>query len=196
MPHSTFSPVERGKTWLDGVTAEGDENPRAGQEFEFTDNDEGNSTGRTCVLRFVKNNSGGAVFAKTLVLLDVTGKEIIGTSNNDYDLRVAVVDDQLASGGCPNGDFVMVHVRGPAMCLTQIAASGDNVIGAGDPVRGTTINAATTASTTVGRIQSAELTSSVTVATSENRAIIGRAMTARTTNNTAADVLVDLDIRF
>lgn len=186
-------PFKRGQTYFGGAPADsGDGAGILGQEFTFVDDTHG--TKRMVTLRAVRNSAGVTVYPKRLVILNALGTAITGTAATDSATRIAPVDEKLsASAGCAANDICFVVVKGLALCKTQLANDTQNVIAAGDLVAAQTINAATTAGTTVGRVRSRALTSSVTVATTERDCIFGKAVSAVATSNvTDTDVLVDV----
>lgn len=191
---SNAAPFERGATFLGGRTAEGGESVPVGQDYEFPDDRYG--TKRTVRCRLVKNTSGVTVLPGTLVLLNTLMTECIGVVNHEYlEGPQAPVDDHLGPNGVPTGDWFYIVTRGPNVGKNQIAEHNDNIIDAGERIRATTVDAATTAAVTVGRIQAVEVTSSVTVAQNELRSVLGRAVTAAATSGvTDTDLLVDWDI--
>ena len=194
---------ERGKTWYDGATPtanapaislEGqmrrvdDENPPTATDSTVT-----RRSGRQVVLRLVKNISGITLAPKRLVTwaAGFRGRRVDGYCTADYAECAGVVDDHYTNG-IPDDDLGYIVVSGPVLILTSLAANAENVISEGDVL--VALTAATSQATTSGRFVSAGLTSSVTVAQNVERGKIGRAMSAKTTANTNADCLVDLEI--
>lgn len=148
----------------------------------------------TCIL--VRNSSGVALLPKMLVTWKsgARGKEVDGYGDFAPDAASAgVVDEWLPSTGVPNGDLFWLVVEGPTLCLTAKEADGTNVINVDDFLVSVTA-AASTHSTTAGRvipaISVAGVTTNITFAQSSNLHKIGRAMSAKTTANTNANVLV------
>ena len=187
------APFQRGQTYFKGAPdTSTDANGILGMEYEIVDDTYG--TGRKITVRAVRNSSTVTVYPKRLVILNALGTAITGTAATDSITRVAPVDEKLsASAGCVANDICFVVVKGLALCKTQLANDTQNVVAAGDLVAAQTINAATTAGTTVGRVRSRALTSSVTVATTERDCIFGKAVSAVATSNvTDTDILVDV----
>lgn len=188
-------PFRRGDT-LYGATPDdtNKDNHLLGQEFWFTDDTYGG--GRHIKLRVVRNASGVTVHGKKLAVLNALGTTILGLAATDAVQRVAPIDEKLTSAGCLSNDICYVVVKGPALCLTQIAVIAANVIAAGDVVNAVTINT-TTGAITAGRIKTRALSSSVTANGAENDGVFGRAISAAATSgNTATDLLVDVDVAF
>lgn len=191
----TFLPFDRGDTYFGGApTNANDGEHLLGQEYTLMDDQHG--TGREVTLRAVRNSSTVTLYGKSLVRLNALGTEIIGVETEEYtEARVVPLDELLPSGGVAANDICFVVVKGPALCQDQIAQASENIISAGSLVRATTINAATTAGATGGRVQAVEVTSSVTVAQQEIKAAIGRAISTQGTsgaNDSARDFLIDV----
>ena len=201
MPRTEAPPFERGQTFygqspvpaidtnnLGGVQHEG-------KIWEFEDIDyssgvgaKGTRTGRMVKCMCVRNASGIALLPQRLAVLQLSG--LLFTGRVDGYAKVAPaanraypIDEFLPAAGCPNNDMCWVVVEGPAMCLTDIAAL--NSIVAGDPLIAQT--AATSQCTTAGRIILMDMTS-----LTQRFGMVGYALSAKTTNNTAASILVDV----
>jgi hypothetical protein len=197
-------PFPRGSTAFGGTPDNSTYgNHLLGQEFCQVDTIYG--TGRFVWLRAVRNLIGTpkpAVFAKTLAIMDPTGTTITGVTNLDAQGAggvtgeygpIAPVDELLTSAGCAYQDICYVVVEGPALCLTAMSNTADNVINVGDWVNAQTYNTTTGAVTTGGRIKTRLLTSSVTVQTTESEGVFGRAMSSiATSGQTNTGVLVDV----
>jgi len=187
-------PFKRGQTYYGGTpTGTDDGNALLGQEYTMIDDTY--STGREITLRVVKNSTGAstAVFGKTLALLNAQGTEIIGIARTDAARPVALIDEKLGTAGCLTDDLCYVVVKGPALGKTQIAVADANVMAAGDLVNCATINVATTASTTGGRLKTRALSSAVTAAQLEAEGVIGRAISAIATSGvTDSTILIDV----
>lgn len=188
-------PFKRGQTYYGGAPSDSEDgNALLGQEYTMIDDTYG--TGREIVLRVVKNSISGApaVFGKTFAILNATGTEILGVGATDAVRPIALVDEKLGTAGCAGNDLCYVVVKGPALGKTQIAAGvTTTVIAAGDLVNCVTINVATTATTTGGRVKTRALSSAVTAAQAEAEGVIGRAISAvATSGNTDTSVLIDV----
>jgi hypothetical protein len=195
----------RGKTYLSGPNRTPDSTATQSKGIEgivkvFKDVDYSVSGGVnqlrsvndvTCI--FVRNSSGVALLPKRLVTWKSgqRGKQVDGYARLDWTDVAGVVDEWLPTAGVAANDYFWLVVKGPTLCTT--AASGDalNVIGVDDNLVSLTA-AASTHSTTSGRVQSFVVggTTNITAAYSQILNTIGKAMSAKTTANTNADVLV------
>jgi len=108
----------------------------------------------------------------------------------------------LPSGGVPNGDLFYVIVE-DANCLVTTSTAGDatNVIAAGQVLYAETANGSTNA-TLPGRVVAHNAAGTFSAAqTTDGTSFkiilnsIGRAKSAKTTGQTAGDLLVDLCIK-
>ena len=104
------------------------------------------------------------------------------------------VDEFLPSAGVAVNDLFWIVMQGPAIVLTGIACDAGNVITEGDRVVAAT--GATSQATTAGRVRTHDQD---TAANSTGSALanqifnaIGAALSAKTTANTNADLLVDV----
>ena len=144
----------------------------------------------------VRNVSGIALLPKRLVTLQKTGTDgkfflgrVDGYATVTADGPAYPVDEFLTSAGVPNNDLFWIVVRGPATVLTDIAAAAGNVINVGDSV--VALTAATSQATTAGRIAAQLLTGATALLANQVQNRVGRALSAATTSNTAADLLID-----
>ena len=146
----------------------------------------------TCIL--VRNRSGIALLPKRIVKWKSgsEGKEVDGYCAVDFECVAGVVDEHLPAAGVPANDLFWIAVKGPSLVLTDLANSAANVHAVGRPF--TALTAATSQATTAGRAQAFAVTTTVTSVMSIAFNKIGRAMSAKTTNQTNADLLVNLDI--
>jgi len=171
-----------------------------GKEWEFEDINPTTKTarldGRKVRCRCVRNVSGGALLPKRLALLqDTAGKNsgrVAGYASGtaaDTPQQGYPIDEFLPAAGVPANDLFWIVVEGPAVVLTSLAdmatdlAVGEFVVAA---------TAATSQATTAGRVIP-QLLSGATArlaANIQNR--VGRAHTAKTTQNTHAEVLIDV----
>lgn len=179
-------PFQRGATY--GVTDETQAVHLEGREYIHQDTEYG--TGMNVRVRVVRNRSGAALVGRRAVSfattagkheVEVSGYAAVGSA------RAYVVDDLLTS--VPDKDLFFVVVEGP--CLAKTALSGDvsNLIVQGDYLHAMT--AATTGATTAGRLAAATLTGATSVLASQIANVVGRAMSAKTTANTNADILIN-----
>lgn len=149
-------------------------------------------TGQYRRVRIVRNVSGVALLPKMLVRFDTAagkvGARVIGyartTAAEGYP-----VDEYLPTAGVPNNDLFYIVIEGPATVLTSKAASAVNVIGVNAWVVAATA-AASTHSTTAGRVEVQDLTGATALLADQVQNRVGRALTAKTTANTDADLLL------
>ena len=202
----------RGQTLLSGagrtLAATGQAEKLEGILKEFNDRDS-TSTARVkplrsqakVVMRLVRNVSGIALLPKRLCVWK-TGKryrQVNGYSYDDHAETAGVVDECLPSAGVPNNDLFWLAVKGPHLVRTAMEGNVLNYMNEGDVL--TSLTAVTSQSTTAG-VCRALLVNGMTATTTQAVSIclnnIGRALTARTTANTAGTTvgftLVDLDI--
>ena len=193
---------ERGNTFFGiGVTADSlSGGQHEGSEYQWEDVDYSNTSGplvkphRTelpVVTRIVRNKSGFAVLPKRAVRLKVTNHgQIDGYVAVEAAGPCVVVDEHLPSAGCADNDLCHVVVEGPSLVTTSIAADAGNVINAGDRVVGAT--GATSGATTAGRVKVQDLTGATAPLANNVQNAIGIAMSAKTTANTASDLLIQV----
>jgi hypothetical protein len=214
MPDNVVSLPQRGKTYLTGPNRTADSTGTVSKAIEgivkvFKDLDYGTtytptkaprSGGEvTCIL--VRNASGMALLPKMAVTWKsgLRGKQVDGYADFSPDRAIAgIVDEWLPTTGCPNNDYFWLTVRGPTLALTALPGDETNVISVDDWLVNST-GAASTHSTTSGRViplipPTAGLTTNITFAQSSNLYKFARAMSAKTTGNTNADILVYVDL--
>jgi hypothetical protein len=195
-------PFPRGQTGLEiqasstGSTA--DLTQYEGKEWWFEDVDPVNKTTRTnqfVKCRVVRNTGTFALRPKRVARFSLA-PNANGSFGSQIDGYAAVtaercypVDEYLPSGGVGVNDLCWIVTEGPALCLTDLAALG-SVIDIGDKVVSQT--AATSGATTAGRVVEQVLTGATSPLAVQIMHYIGHAMTARTTNNTDADILVNV----
>lgn len=206
-------PFARGTTYM-GLTETIDTANLAGinlegKEYIFEDLDPRGAAGSVAVrtnrpvrCRIVRNMAGTTLFAKYCGQQGVTA----GKVNVYLSGLVAVgatrgfpIDEYLPAAGVRNGDLCYVVIEGPALVRTSLAANAENVINLGDTL--VALTAATSGATTAGRVIVRNTTlTNVTAAANfdastfannvQNR--IGMALSAATTANTNADLLIDI----
>jgi hypothetical protein len=103
-----------------------------------------------------------------------------------------VVDEWLPSAGVVDDDLFWIVRKGPTLVLTDLAGGAANVITSGANL--VALTAATSQATTAGRVQEYAFTTNVTALQSQVLNRLGKAMSAKTTANTNADLLVDLQL--
>lgn len=122
------------------------------------------------------------------------GRQVDGYCSVTNEACAGVVDEFLTSSGVAVNDLFWIVVKGPTLMLTGLAGDSTNVINVDDILGALT--AATSGATTAGRVGVVALTATSTGTTdgSLGNALFnsfGRALSAKTTANTNADILVD-----
>lgn len=151
--------------------------------------------------RIVRNCSGVTLQGGMVVYYSVPGKRVGGKGYITAQKIAGVVDSHLGTTGVRDGDLFHIVVDGAVLCKTPIAP-GDIIstnIAVGDNLFALT--AATSGATTAGRLRASpashstlELTDTANSLYIGNfmRNVVGVAMSAATTANTNADLLVDV----
>lgn len=201
---------ERGKTFygpavpdsaaLQGVDLEG-------REFEMEDYDYASTarplplrTRNTMVrVRIVRNVSGISLLPKRLARFTTTAGAASLTRVDGYgyataDAVVAPIDEFLPAAGVQNNDLFYVVMDGPCLFLTDLAGAANNVINVGGVL--VALTAASSQATTAGRVAPQDLTGATALLGAQIQNRLGRALSAKTTANTNADVLVNFTGRF
>lgn len=214
MARNENPPFGRGETYYQGRTIDSNDlggTHLEGMEWEFEDLDysvQGVKTprsGKRVRCRLVRNASGIALLPKRAVIYQETAgnflKRVDGYGNITADMIAGIVDEWLPSAGVSANDLFWIVVEGPTNCLTDLAGADNNVIGIADHI--IALTAATSQATTAGRVYSwnAALTFTSTQTTDGTLGkvlhnIIGQSLSAKTTANTNASVLVDLKKRW
>lgn len=208
--------LERGSTWYAGRTidtANYEGIDREGETKIFEDLVWTGSTGskssrtnaRQVTCRLMRNVSGVTLYAKQLVQVDPTNpNRITGRSTVLFQQDVYPIDEFLPASGVPNGDMCWVVISGPAKVLTPMTGAEFNAasIAAGDPIGAATTNGGSTAAGSTapaGRVAAPSypnvaLTTSAQYAqiVRDVRGVIGIAMSAMTSGQTNADLLIDI----
>jgi hypothetical protein len=163
------------------------------REFEDLDYDDvkrGRRTNHIVRCRWVKNSSGIALLPGYLVVFKA------GTNRTEVDgyarltaADAVVADEWLPAAGVPNGSYFWVVVHGPTVCITDPAAGANNLLPE-DTVLVALTAAASTVSTTAGRIAPQDLTGATAVLGGQIQNALGRAMSAKTTANSNAEILM------
>lgn len=188
MPSQEFMHFPAGETHFGGSPDNSTDGGNIlGEEIQTRDRWHG--TGRLRTWRIVRNSSGIALEPKRLVLLNADGTEIIGYANAPSD-KAFPIDDQLSSSTTvATNDICLVGVKGPHVCLTDLANYAADVA-AGDYL--TPQTAATSQATTAGRVVLQAITSNVTAMQTLARGVFGRAISTALTSDTNSDLLVDV----
>lgn len=149
----------------------------------------------------VRNSSGISLLPKMAVVWKsgARGKEVDGYTTARPSAAIAgIVDEFLPSTGVANNDYFWLVVKGPCMCKTAVPGDEHNSIGMDVWLVNVTAQHSTF-STTAGRVGPQILptsgeTTNITFAASEKAHRLGRAMSAKTTGNTDANILVFVDL--
>lgn len=199
-------PFPRGSTFYNGGTIDsanlGGENLE-GTIWEFEDIDlsatssgvRSARTNRPVKCMIVRNQSAGALLPKRLVTLKTTDGgtytgEVDGYATTTAQGPAFPVDEWLPAAGVPQYDLFYVVIEGPATVLTDLAGAANNVHSVGGWV--VALTAATSGATTAGRVAPQDLTGATALLGNQIQHRIGRALTAKTTANTNADMLIDV----
>lgn len=198
-------PFGRGETYYSGRTidtADLEGVSLEGIEKEFEDVDHSTSppsprSSRKVVCRIMRNMSTVALLGKTLGIVDPTNpNRIIGNVKTGAAPHCVAIDEFLPAAGVPYGDLCWVVVSGPTTLKTPPGGSFAANIAAGDwlvsstGASGTTAAAATTNDNGRVAAMSAGATNNVNLTDIVNR--FGKALSAKTTGNTNADILVHM----
>jgi len=103
-----------------------------------------------------------------------------------------IVDPYLKAAGVRDDDIFWLVRKGQVNVKTSLAGNAENVISEGDILYALT--AATSQATTAGRVIAFAATTGTTSALQQLYNRIGRALSAKTTAQTNADVTVDVNI--
>jgi hypothetical protein len=181
-------PFARGSTF--GATATTDAVHLDGKEYIHQDRYYG--TGMFVRVRICRNNSGQAILPKTAVKFNLTagkGRYDVAGSSTVTAEPSGIADEFLPTSGVPDKDLFYVVVEGPTIARTSMAGSAENVITVGDKLHALT--GATTGATTAGRVYTALFTGATSVLAGQIQNVVGTALSAKTTANTNADVLIN-----
>lgn len=156
-------------------------------------------SGDRCLAILVRNTSGSTLLPGQAVswASGYRGRRVDGLVRTTAAPVAGIVDDHLAAAGVRNGDMFWLIVGGPCLCKTSLAGNAENVISQEGAL--VALTAATSGATTAGRVvaqsltASSQLTDYSSVINQANN-LIGHAMSAKTTGNTNADVLVYLQL--
>ncbi len=225
MSEALLKKVGRGRTWFGATeTIDTSATYRQADQFRGTIATFPNKASATSeTLRnskpvkaiFVRNDSGITLLPKYAVQwtssargLSVSG-HCFGASDASTECA-GIVDDWLPSTGVRNKDYFWVIVEGECLALTSAITGelqGDTTgIGIGDALCCAVSAAASTSasnSTQAGRVRNFNRAGTWTVTQATTGGIaglfnlnrIGRALSAKTTGNTNAEILVELGIR-
>jgi hypothetical protein len=143
------------------------------------------------VCMLVRNEAAAAVLPKRVVSWKSgqRNKQIDGYCKVTDEACAGVVDEFLTSAGAAVHDLFWIVVQGPTLMMTSLAGNAENVINLDDLLGALT--AVTSGATTSGRVAVQALTGATAVLGNQIVNGFGRALSAKTTANTNADILVD-----
>lgn len=192
----------RGKTWLSGnsgrTLTSNMSDHLEGTTKVFDDMDPAVTSGartrrsnRQCTCMLVRNVSAGVLLPKRVVTFKAGyfGKQVDGYCDVGAELCAGVVDEFVSSAGVAVNDLFWITVKGPTLMLTDLAGGANNPISELD--RLVALTAATSGATTAGRVVTQSLAGATGVLAGAIQNSFGVAMSAKTTANTNADILVD-----
>ena len=191
-------PFPIGTTYTDGGTVVSTDGANLeGKEFEIEDLDY-SATGvppqRSNLykrVRVVRNTSGIALLPKRLGSLKAgTPGQVDGYGTTTAQGQCFPIDEFLAAAGVPNNDLFYITVAGYATVLTDLGGAANNVISVDNWI--IALTAATSQATTAGRAQSQMLTGATALLGDQVQHRIGRALSAKTTANTDASLLINV----
>jgi hypothetical protein len=200
MADKVSSLPRRGKTYSGGTPSSiGQSVGLEGYVQEFKDEVKVGSgvlsqrSGQVTKAMLVRNVSGFALLPgrSAAWAAGYRGRRVDGYTRTTAQEVAGYVDDKLPSTGVADDDLFWLLRKGPALIKTPNAGGAGNVFAEGDVL--VALTAATTGAVTAGRPAVLDLS----VATNTGAAIvnrIGRVMSAMTTAQTNADMLVDLEL--
>jgi len=150
-------------------------------------------SGQVTKAMLVRNASGFALLPGRSAAWQAghRGRRVAGYTSTTVQEVAGYVDDKLPSTGVASNDLFWLLRKGPALIKTPNAGGAANVFAEGDAL--VALTAATTGAVTAGR----PAVLAVAATTNTAAAIInkiGRVMSAMTTAQTNADMLVDLEL--
>lgn len=209
-------PMELGQT-LKGKDADGNliNGAKLGLKYVFPANKftggpsraKGRVTGKPIVAVLLRNEAGFSLLPKRFGRLRAAAgyslaESVDGYSAGTADPRIVGIDSNLPAAGVADDDIFWGILEGPFTCLTPITDTdfGSDIV-VGDLLVAAT--GTTTGVTTSGRIGKPVFVNATAGSTTAalngfNMAagIVAKALSARTTGNTAADILLDLCCRY
>lgn len=149
----------------------------------------------------LRNTSGITLLPKRFVLVDKTAgrgflKNADGYAHDTFIGPCVLVDPFLPSTGVADDDIFYGFYLGPCMCLTpSVAADFNAAIAAGSPLVAAT--GTTSGNSTGGRVANVTFPGQTGDTTVFNAGayMVGWALSARTTDITNSDILVNLNVR-
>lgn len=211
MSRDNSPPFGRGETYyggrsIDTANLEGTELEGITKEFEDLDySAAGAKTPRSntrVVCRIFRNSTGVAILGKEVCHVSTTNQfRVDGKVKTAAEQRPVVVDEFLPSAGCPNGDLFWGVLKGRAIVKNSVAqaiafAVGDELVAATGSAASTAAAATTNEHGRVNKQSFSAPTDAGSTTTFRNQmyGLIGQALTARTTAETNAEVLVDVNL--
>lgn len=151
----------------------------------------------------VRNVSGVTLYGKRLGTLrqaagyDAFIAEVDGLAETLAHKGCVILDPYIATNGVADDDICWALVEGPCMLLTPDAGAAFN----GDIAVAAPLVAATAAAstgTTAGRVSNVTLAGQTAATAAFNMAanLVGHALSARTTGETGAEILVNAQLRY
>ncbi len=199
--------MERGSTYYGAdatqalVTAHADNPNVEGIHRIFKNKDPSNLTnlrdGGEVEMIAVRNVSGIALKPKRLVqwAAGKEGSQVDGYTETEWIQVAGVIDEQLPAAGCRDDDICWIAIRGRHLVETSAdgGATGAEAIGVGEWL--VALSAANSTNVTLGGApQTLLLASTAATQSKQLQNKFGIALTAKTTAETAEDMLVDLKI--
>lgn len=205
-------PMELGET-LQGKDADGNliNGEKLGMVYTFPASrfsntirgNKGRLTGKVIKAILLRNEAGFAVLGKRTAKLKEGGgtgdvEAVDGYCAVKADAHLVFTDPYLPAAGCADDDIFWGILEGPTLVLSPFEGGGfDKAIAVGDPLVGAT--GSTTGTSGVGRVSVGGVLAggslAATDAYNQARNNLGRALSARTTGETNADILVDACIK-
>ncbi len=190
--YSDQLPFARGKVF--GITSSTDGAYLLGQEFIVEDKDPADPTkkrsNRLVRLRAVRNSASVALLPKRIAVYKTATQntEIDGYTTTTAAPFAGIVDEFLPAAGAAANEVLYITTKGPSLVLTDVAQTDDVAVGD----RLVSLTAATSQATTAGRLDLQVLTGATAVLGGQIHNAIGLAMSAITSANTNAGLLVDV----
>ncbi len=203
MARNENPPFGRGQTFYNGGTIDsanlGGLNLE-GKEWLFEDMDYSSQalgvarTNRYVLCRCVRNVAAAALLPKRLASYQATAgnytQRVDGYATTTAARVAGVVDEWLPAAGVPVNDLFWIVIEGPTLVITDLAGGANNVWNIGDVA--VALTAATSGATTAGRPAPQDLTGATALLGNQIQNHLGRALSAKTTANTNADLLMDV----
>jgi hypothetical protein len=149
----------------------------------------------------VRNISGINLLPKRLANLTTVAEAEVGQNLPAYlgqvdgyafatAQRAYPIDEWLPAAGVAPNDLFWIVVEGPATVLTDLAGAANDVFSIGQGV--VALTAVTSQATTAGRVAPVDYTGATAVLANQIQNLIGHALSAATTANTNAGLLVEV----